>query len=123
MDRVNMDNKLDFALAQAIKQLNASPEPIVNTQPQSQSEEPETLLATEALTSQQLEKVAQQLQTFVSEMNKSLEFYVHEESGRDVIQVIDKNSGELVKQYPSQEVLDVVGRLAQAPGIFIDSQV
>lgn len=75
------------------------------------------------LTPQQLEKVAQQLQDFVGEMNRGLEFSVDKDSGRDVIKVIDKNSGDLVKQYPSEEVLTLVAKLSDMVGGFIDAKV
>lgn len=77
----------------------------------------------EPLSASQLEKVAQQLQDFVGQMNKSLQFNVHEESGRDVIQVVDRKSGDLIKQYPSEEVLDLVAKLSQATGSLIDEQI
>jgi flagellar protein FlaG len=70
-----------------------------------------------------MEKVAQQLQVFVGEMNKGLEFSVHQDSGRDVIKVIDKNSGDLIKQYPTEEVLDLVSKLSDAAGSFINEEV
>lgn len=76
-----------------------------------------------ALSTKQLEKVAQQLQDFVGEMNRGLEFLVDEDSGRDVIKVIDKNSGELVKQYPSEEVLTLVAKLSEMVGSFVDAKV
>ena len=76
-----------------------------------------------SLTSKQLEQVAQQLQDFVGEMNRGLEFLVDEDSGRDVIKVIDKNSGELVKQYPSEEVLTLVAKLSEMVGSFVDAKV
>ena len=75
------------------------------------------------LSSEQLEKVAQQLQDFVGEMNRGLEFTVDKDSGRDVIKVIDKNSGELVKQYPSEEVLTLVAKLSEMVGSFVDTSV
>ncbi len=75
------------------------------------------------LTLEQLEKVAQQLQDFVGEMNRGLEFSVDKDSGRDVIKVIDKNSGDLVKQYPSEEVLTLVAKLSEMVGGFIDAKV
>ena len=75
------------------------------------------------MSTSQLEKVAQQLQTFMSDMNKGLEFLVDEDSGRNVIKVIDKQSGDIVKQYPSEEVLDLVAKLSEASGMFIDSKV
>jgi flagellar protein FlaG len=72
------------------------------------------------ITSEQLEQVAQKLQDFVGEMNKSLEFSVDKDSGRDVIKVIDKNSGDLIKQYPTEEVLDLVAKLSEATGNLIN---
>ncbi|ALO34271.1 flagellar biosynthesis protein FlaG [Colwellia sp. MT41] len=75
------------------------------------------------LTTEQLEKVAQQLQEFVGNMNRGLEFSVDKDSGRDVIKVIDKNSGELVKQFPSEEVLTLVAKLSEMVGAFIDAKV
>ena len=72
------------------------------------------------ITSEQLEQVAQKLQDFVGEMNKGLEFSVDKDSGRDVIKVIDKNSGDLIKQYPTEEVLDLVAKLSEATGNLIN---
>lgn len=75
------------------------------------------------LTAEQLEKVAQQLQDFVGDMNRGLEFSVDKDSGRDVIKVIDKSSGDLLKQYPSEEVLTLVAKLSDMVGGFIDAKV
>ena len=75
------------------------------------------------ISSEQLEKVAQKLQDFVGEMNKGLEFSVDKDSGRDVIKVIDKKSGDLIKQYPTEEVLDLVAKLSEATGNFINTDV
>ena len=72
---------------------------------------------------EQLEKMAQQLQDFMGEMNRSLQFKVDEESGRDVIKVLDKDSGEVIKQYPSEEVLSLVSKLSESAGILIDQTV
>ncbi|KAA1154553.1 flagellar protein FlaG [Pseudoalteromonas sp. FUC4] len=72
---------------------------------------------------EQLEKMAQQLQDFMGEMNRSLQFKVDEDSGRDVIKVLDKTSGEVIKQYPSEEVLSLVSKLSESAGILIDQTV
>ena len=75
------------------------------------------------ISSKQMEMVAQQLQEFVGKMNKGLEFSVHQDSGRDVIKVIDKSNGDLIKQYPTEEVLDLVTKLSDATGSFINEEV
>ena len=72
---------------------------------------------------EQLEVMAQQLQEFVSSLNRGLEFSVDEDSGRNVIKVIDKNDGKLVRQYPSEEVLELVANLSDAAGNLINSKV
>lgn len=72
---------------------------------------------------EQLEKVAQQLQDFMGEMNRSLQFQVDEDSGRDVIKILDKTSGDVIKQYPSEEVLSLVSKLSESAGILIDQTV
>lgn len=79
--------------------------------------------AKEPLTAEQLDKVAQQLQDFVGEMNRGLEFSVDKDSGRDVIKVVDKSTGDLVKQFPSEEVLTLVAKLSEMVGGFIDAKV
>jgi flagellar protein FlaG len=71
----------------------------------------------------QLEEVAKQLQEFMGKMNRGLEFSVDKDSGRDVIKVLDKTSGELIKQYPTEEVLSLVAKLSEATGNFVDSKV
>lgn len=71
----------------------------------------------------QLEKVAQQLQDFMGEMNRSLQFKVDEDSGRDVIKVLDKTTGDVIKQYPSEEVLSLVSKLSETAGLLIDQTV
>ncbi|MCK8094919.1 flagellar protein FlaG [Pseudoalteromonas sp. A3] len=72
---------------------------------------------------EQLEKVAQQLQEFMGEMSRSLQFRVDEDSGRDVIKILDKTSGDVIKQYPSEEVLSLVSKLSESAGILIDQTV
>lgn len=79
-------------------------------------------IATEDISKEQLEVLAEKLQEFVSSLNKGLQFSVHEESGRDVIKVIDRESDEVVRQYPSEEVLELVAKLSDAAGNFINSK-
>lgn len=80
-------------------------------------------ISEQPLDKSQLEKVAQQLQEFVSQMNRAVRFEVDEDSGRDVLKVIDKDSGDLLKQYPSEEVLEMVARLSEATGALVNEHI
>lgn len=82
-----------------------------------------TNTTTPAIEREQLEKVAQQLQDFLGEMNRSLQFQVDEDSGRDVIKVLDKSTGDVIKQYPTEEVLSLVSRMSETAGSLIDQTV
>lgn len=86
-------------------------------------ESAEDHISNKPLTPKQLEKVAQQLQDFVGDLNRNIEFSVDKDSGRDVIKVIDKNTGDLLKQYPSEEVLTLVSKLSDMIGGFVDTKV
>ena len=90
---------------------------------QNQYEKNNQDVTTQPLEREQLEQMAQQLQDFMGEMNRSLQFKVDEDSGRDVIKVLDKDSGEVIKQYPSEEVLSLVSKLSESAGILIDQTV
>ena len=90
---------------------------------QNQYEKNNQEVTAQPLEREQLEQMAQQLQDFMGEMNRSLQFKVDEDSGRDVIKVLDKTSGEVIKQYPSEEVLSLVSKLSESAGILIDQTV
>lgn len=94
----------------------------LNKQYTQQSSEGDSL-KNKQLEREQLEKVAQQLQEFMGEMNRTLQFQVDEDSGRDVIKILDKTSGDVIKQYPSEEVLSLVSKLSESAGILIDQTV
>jgi flagellar protein FlaG len=75
------------------------------------------------LITNQFDKVAQQLRDFVGYLNRNIEFSVDKNSGRDVIKVINKYSGDLLKQYPSEKVLTLVFKLSDMVGGFVDAKV
>lgn len=73
-----------------------------------------------AAVTEQREKLEQQLETAVSRINeyvqsvqRTLEFTVDEESGKDVVRIIDKQTEEVVRQLPSDEVLAMARSIAE----------
>ena len=52
-----------------------------------------------------IEKVAQQLESFLKRVSRSLEFHVDDASGRMVCSVRDAETGDLIRQIPNEEVL------------------
>lgn len=52
-----------------------------------------------------IEAVARQLESFLKNVSRSLEFHVDEASGRMVCSVRDAETGDLIRQIPNEEVL------------------
>ena len=52
-----------------------------------------------------IQKVAQQLESFLKRVSRSLEFHVDDASGRMVCSVRDAETGDLIRQIPNEEVL------------------
>lgn len=74
----------------------------------------------ESLSSEQLAEMAEQMDSFVGSFTHELKFRVDEDSGRNVVTVIDTKSGDIIRQIPTEELLEVVARLAEASGGLIN---
>jgi len=64
-----------------------------------------------------IEEVASKLQEFVNLIDKQLEFRVDGDSGRHVVTVSDKLSGDVIRQIPSEEVLRLARNLSDLADI------
>ncbi len=51
-----------------------------------------------------------------------LRFSVHERTNRVSVQVVDKGSEEVIKEIPSEKVLDMLGAMWDAAGLFVDAK-
>lgn len=71
---------------------------------------------------QPLEEVVSDLNNLVHELHRELQFSVDHESGDTVVKVVDRETDEVVRQIPSEEVVRLRKRLQEAAGvIFQDS--
>lgn len=76
---------------------------------------------------QELTGVVKELNDYVQSINRNLEFSLDEGADRTVIRVVDTATGELVRQIPTEEVLQVARHLREmeqmAEGTFFKAQV
>lgn len=92
----------------------------------SQSEkEQETPLETKGIG-----EVVDKLNEVLEVTNRQLQFKVDDEAQRTVISVLDQESGEKIRQIPSEDVLRLVSRMREmgdgvdkAVGVLIDSKI
>ena len=65
-----------------------------------------------------LEDVVSDLNKLVRELQSELRFSVDKDSGDTVIKVIDRETDEVVRQIPSEELIHLRKRLQDAAGVF-----
>ena len=61
-----------------------------------------------------LEKTIEQISEYVNNNARGLSFRVDESSGRTVVTVLNPNSGEVIRQIPSEEFLQVADALRRS---------
>ncbi|MGY3570380.1 flagellar protein FlaG [Vibrio paucivorans] len=85
----------------------------------------EMLAQREKLNQAEREKVVEQMNEFVSSLNTGLSFRVDEQSGRDVVTIYEASTGDIIRQIPDEEMLEVFRRLRDqaarySTGLLID---
>jgi flagellar protein FlaG len=60
-----------------------------------------------------IQEVASKLQEFVNLIDKKLQFSVDDNSGRHIVTVTDRLSGDVIRQIPSEEVLRLAQNLSE----------
>ena len=73
---------------------------------------PSDVAKASAPTREVVAKAAEQIQSFVKSMGRDLSFSVDQTTGYHVVRVVDPNTGELVRQLPSKELLDIARSMA-----------
>lgn len=61
---------------------------------------------------QSVKAAAEQIETYLRQVNTNLEFRVDEDAGQVVVSVRERATGELIRQIPSEEALRLAERLA-----------
>jgi flagellar protein FlaG len=64
--------------------------------------------------------VVSHINSFLSDANRRVEFSFDKNAGQQVFGVVDKESGDILRQYPSKEMLDIKKRLGQLTGVLVN---
>ena len=55
--------------------------------------------------------------------NKGLHFTIHEDTEQLVVEIINKDTGEVIRQIPPEYMLEVIAKIDALLGLFIDERV
>ncbi|WP_432407124.1 flagellar protein FlaG [Wukongibacter sp. M2B1] len=54
--------------------------------------------------------------------NRKFEFSINEETNDVIVKVINKETDELIREIPSEKILDMVAKMMELAGLFIDEK-
>lgn len=71
----------------------------------------------------EVDKATEKMQNFVDSVRGDIRFSIDEDSGKTVVKVIDRETQEVLKQFPSEEALELAKALDKFQGILVKQQV
>lgn len=101
---------------------DSAPAPVVATQTQStQTERPQVSASAAevqkqtqpALTREQVQSAVDSLNKAMRQVNSNVEFSIDAETKHTVIKVVESTTGEIIRQFPSEEVLAITRSIDQ----------
>lgn len=90
-----------------------------STQTKAQSINPVDLPKTEEQVIAELQKAIDAIQG----PKKSLEISIHEKTHAIMIKVLNKETGELIREVPPEKILDLAARMMEITGIIVDKKL
>ncbi len=69
-----------------------------------------------------IERVVDEANSHLQALNESLDFRVHDETGQLLVQIVNRSTGEVVRESPPREFLDLAARMKEMVGLFLDEQ-
>lgn len=75
--------------------------------------------AREAVDADSLRHATEKINQTIRMMNSNLQFTVDEDTGMDVVKVVDTETKEVIRQIPSEETLAIAKALDQLQGLLV----
>ncbi len=75
------------------------------------------------LTHEFVSEMTKELNELMSKLNCDLEFQYHQEVGVMSVKMVDKNTKEVIKEYPPEEIVDGMIKAREWLGAFLDKKV
>lgn len=72
--------------------------------------------------SEQLKKAIAEMNKKINNSNEEAVFGVHEDTNRIMIKIMDKDTKEVIKEFPPEKTLDMIARIWEMAGILVDEK-
>ncbi|QNO14471.1 flagellar protein FlaG [Alkalicella caledoniensis] len=71
----------------------------------------------------ELQKAVELINETVQMVDKKFEFEVHKGTNRTMVKVVDKETEEIIREIPPEEVLNLVEKMNELVGLMMDKKV
>lgn len=68
---------------------------------------------------QRVKQAVEQVNKAVPSFSRNLQFSVDEDTNKNIVRVVDTTSGELIRQIPSEEIIEIAKALDKLQGMII----
>ena len=87
-----------------------------------QAQQVNTRQAQQQQQSEQLKKAIAEMNRKINNSNEEAVFGVHEDTNRIMIKIMDKETKEVIKEFPPEKTLDMIARIWEMAGILVDEK-
>lgn len=81
---------------------------------------PELEMPEKPVSREQIRRNAELVSEAVSRLNHGVRFEIDDSSDTIITKVIDRETNEIIRQYPPEEMLDIARRLREYVGVLLD---
>lgn len=67
-------------------------------------------------------KMTEEMNKFMERLNTDIHFTLHEKTERLMLQVVDRKNGEVIKEIPTEEMLDMIAKISEYVGVLLDKK-
>ena len=86
-------------------------------------EKPEKLQSKAQSTENMMKRVAEAMDKYVRSTQHDLEIKIHEGTGRILIKVVSQETGEVIREIPPEEMLDLAVKMEEMAGVLFHKSV
>ena len=97
-------------------------EEVKEYQNQKQGEAQQSDLQKAQLDEKSIIKAIEKANKKISDKSKEFEFSVHEQTKQIMVKVIDSQTHKVIKEFPPEKILDMVAKMCEEAGIFVDEK-
>ena len=102
---------------------------VTQTQAQDEKSSSDDSTSQQQQTAKNAQAAPDQLKKMIEEMNKKINnsneiamFGIHEDTNRIMIKIMDKDTKEVIKEFPPEKTLDMIAKIWEMAGILVDER-